>query len=150
LQSLPEQSKINATFSTASLDIGRESMAYDLHLVRTQNWLDAATAPITKADVDALIASDPELSWSTADYVEMPEEAGGTARFYMIQWNGESCFWWHKDQITCAGPNEAQQRKLVRMARVLNAHAIGDDGERYELRKNLFGRERLTTIAADI
>lgn len=40
-------------------------MAYDLHLVRTSDWLDAADAPITKADVDALILADAELSWST-------------------------------------------------------------------------------------
>jgi hypothetical protein len=100
--------------------------------------------------VDALVASDSELSWSTIDYVEMREEKGDTARYYMIQWNGDSCFWWHKDQITCAGPNEAQQRKIVRIARDLNAHAVGDDGERYELRKNLFGQEKLTMIAADV
>jgi hypothetical protein len=125
-------------------------MAYDLHVVRTKHWLDAASAPISKEDVDALIASDPELSWSTTDYVEMRDESGDSARYYMVQWNGASCFCWHKDQITCAGPSEEQQRKLVQIAFALNAYAVGDDGERYEMRKNIFGREKLITNTADV
>jgi len=48
-----------------------EAMAYDLHVVRTKDWLEASSAPITKEDVDALIASDPELEWSTSDYIDM-------------------------------------------------------------------------------
>jgi len=36
-------------------------MPYELHVVRTKNWLDAATHPVTKSDVDAVIASDGEL-----------------------------------------------------------------------------------------
>ncbi|MDO1473785.1 MULTISPECIES: hypothetical protein [Comamonas] len=48
-------------------------MAYDLHLVRTSNWLDATDAPVTKEDVDALLLSDAELAWSM-DYIEMKLE----------------------------------------------------------------------------
>ena len=59
-------------------------MAYDLHIVRTKNWLEASSAPITKQDVDALIASDPELTWSTTDYVDVSDDAGAVARYYMI------------------------------------------------------------------
>jgi hypothetical protein len=123
-------------------------MAYDLHVTRTTDWLQAASAPITKGDADALVNSDPELAWSTSDFVEMNEQ-GTSVRYFMILWNGEPRFWWHKDQITCSGPNEQQQIKLARMARALGAYAVGDDGERYEVRKNLFGREKLITIAAD-
>lgn len=48
-------------------------MAYDLHLVRTSNWLDAADAPVTKEDVDALLLSDAELAWSM-DYIDIKLE----------------------------------------------------------------------------
>ena len=106
-------------------------MAYDLHIVRTKNWLEASSAPISKQDVDALIASDPELTWSTADYVEMRDDAGAVTRYYMIIWRGQPCFWWYRDQIQCSGPDEAQQAKLVQMARALDAFAVGDDGETY-------------------
>jgi hypothetical protein len=108
-------------------------MAYDLHIVRTQNWLEASRAPITKSDVDALIACDPELAWSTTDYVDMSDDAGAVTRYWMITWRGQPCFWWYRDQIQCSGPNEAQISKLVQMSRVLNAHIVGDDGETYPL-----------------
>ena len=106
-------------------------MAYDLHIVRTKDWLEASSAPITKQDVEALIAGDRELAWSTADYVDMTDDAGTVTRYYMITWRGEPCFWWYRDQIRCSGPDEAQQSKLVQMAQALNAFAVGDDGEIY-------------------
>jgi hypothetical protein len=108
-------------------------MAYDLHIVRTNDWTEAASAPITKQDVDALIAADSELAWSTTDYVDMKDEAGVSTRYYMITWRGQACFWWYRDQIQCSGPDDAQQLKLVQMARALNACAVGDDGEIYPL-----------------
>jgi hypothetical protein len=124
-------------------------MAYDLHIVRTKDWLDAASAPITKSDVDALIAGDPELAWSTTDYVDMRDDAGAVTRYWMITWRGQSCFWWYRDQIQCSGPDDAQQMKLARIARALNAHAVGDDGEHYELQRGLFGKEKLVIRDAD-
>jgi hypothetical protein len=106
-------------------------MAYDLHIVRTEDWTDAASAPITKQDVDALIAADAELAWSTSDYVDMKDESEGSTRYYMIEWRGQSCFWWYQDEVRCAGPDEAQTVKLVEMARALKARVVGDDGEVY-------------------
>src|SRR5260370_1248024 len=123
-------------------------MAYDLHIVRTRDWTEAASKPITKEDVDALISGDPELKWSTTDYIDMVDD-GVTARYFMIVWRGSPSFWWYRDQIQCSGADEAQQLKLAQMARALNAHAVGDDGERYELRKNIFGREKLVVVAPD-
>jgi hypothetical protein len=48
-------------------------VAYDIHVVRTKDWLKASESPITKRDVDIAIAADPELEWSTSDYVDMAE-----------------------------------------------------------------------------
>ena len=108
-------------------------MAYDLHIVRTKDWTEAASAPITKQDVDALIAADSELAWSTTDYVDMSDDAGAVTRYWMIIWRGQPCFWWYRDQIQCSGPDDAQQSKLVQMARALGAYAVGDAGETYPL-----------------
>jgi hypothetical protein len=121
-------------------------MAYDLHIVRTKEWTEASSAPITKQDVDALIAADSELAWSTTDYVDMKDEAGVSTRYYMIIWRGSPCFWWYRDQIQCSGPDDAQQLKLAQMARALKAYAVGDDGERYEIKKGFFGKEKLEVI----
>src|SRR3954471_8977508 len=108
-------------------------MAYDLHIVRTKDWTEAASAPITKQDVDALIAADSELAWSTTDYIDMADAAGVSMRYYLIIWRGQPCFWWYRDQIQCSGPDDAQVSKLVQMARAMSAHAVGDDGEIYPL-----------------
>jgi hypothetical protein len=106
-------------------------MAYEVHVVRTRNWLDASCAPITKHDVDSLIAGDPELSWSTADYVDMGDETGTLTRYWMIAWRDQPCFWWYRDQITCSDPDDAQLSKLLHMAQALDALVVGDDGETY-------------------
>lgn len=100
---------------------------------RTENWFDAASAPITKQDMDALIAADSELAWSTTDYVDMSDDAGAVTRYWMITWRGQSCFWWYRDQVQCSGLDEAQISKLVQMSRVLHARVVGDDGEVYPL-----------------
>jgi len=120
-------------------------MPYDLHVVRTSNWLDAATNPITREDVDRLIQSDPELEWSSSDYVEMKQE-GGIGRFYLIAWNGRSCFVWSEDQITCATPDEPQVAKLIGIAERLKANVVGDDGEQYTLSRSLFGKHKIKIV----
>src|SRR5262245_51982479 len=112
-------------------------MAYDLHIVRTKNWTDAAGAPVTKQDVEALIAADSELSWSTKDYIDMADHAGVSTRYYMIAWRGEPCFWWYRDQIRCSGPDEAQISKLVQMSRALGANVVGDEGELHPIEQRI-------------
>lgn len=108
-------------------------MAYDIHIVRTEDWTESANAPITKMDVDGLIAADSDLAWSTNDYVEMADESGESNRYYMIMWRGKPCFWWYRDQILCSGPDDEQVLKLIEISRTLNAFAVGDDGEIYPL-----------------
>jgi len=65
----------------------------------------------------------------------------------MIAWRGQSCFWWYRDQILCSSPDDAQLMKLVQMARALNAYAVGDDGERYEIKKGFLGKEKLGALS---
>lgn len=118
-------------------------MGYELHIVRTEQWSDAAATPITKGDVDQLIASDDSLSWSTTDYIDMADEDGSTSRYYLINWQGEPVFWWWRNEVRCKNPSAAQTLKLAQMAAALGAVLVGDDGERYELGKTLFGRPKV-------
>lgn len=76
----------------------------------------------------------------------MKSDAGETTRYYMIEWNGVSCFWWYRDQIVYSGADEAQIGKLLRISAALNASVVGDDGEKYELRKTLFGKEKILIV----
>ena len=114
-------------------------MGYNLHIVRTENWFDSESDPVTKSDVDRVIASDESLAWSTTDYVDMSDESGAVTRYYMICWNGAPAFWWCRSEITCKNPNESQIVKLHEIARALDAKLVGDEGELYELQKSVLG-----------
>lgn len=107
------------------------TMAYDVHIVRTEHWLDAPNDPVTKEQVDALIASDPELAWSRRDWVDMSDDDGKVTRYYAILWHGGPTFWWYGTEIICSGPSEDQLAKMISMAIELDANVIGDDGEEY-------------------
>ena len=120
-------------------------MAYDLHVVRTAHWLDASTNPISKDEINHLIATGPTLAWSNQEIVDMKSDIE-TIRYNMIEWNGVSCFWWYRDQIVCSGADKAQIGKLLRIAAALSATVVGDDGEKYELRKTIFGKEKIVTV----
>jgi hypothetical protein len=120
-------------------------MGYDLHVVRTGNWFDSATNPVTKTDVDRLISSDGSLSWSTTDYIDMSADDGRVTRYYLICWNGQPTFWWYRSEIRCKNPDESQVLKLLEIAGALGALLIGDDCERYEVKKSLFGKPKVVT-----
>jgi len=79
----------------------------------------------------------------------MRDDNGIEHAYPVVTWKGESCFWWYMDQVLCSNPNEAQQLKLADLAQQLKAYCAGDDGERYELRKSLFGRQRLVIVPAE-
>lgn len=79
----------------------------------------------------------------------MADETGNVTRYFMITWRGAPCFWWYRDQVVCSGPEEAQLIKLVQIARGLGASVIGDDGERYDVKKSLLGREKVITSRRD-
>ena len=116
-----------------------------MHVGRTAKWIEAARQPITRDDVEQLIRSDPELSWSTSDYVGMRDVAK-TPRYYSIKWRGSPSFYWYRDQIISASPNEVQMRKLIRISVRLGALVLGDDNERYILTCTLLGQERVKAI----
>jgi hypothetical protein len=122
-------------------------MPYDLHIVRTKDWLDAADIPITKADVDLLISADSELSWSD-EYVDMLVEDVVT-RFHLISWRGDACFWWYKNEIRFNSRESDKQIKLVKIANLLNAFVVGDDHEHYQLATNANGSFTVKVIDPD-
>lgn len=118
-------------------------MGYDLHIVRTIHWSDSSSDPITKAEVDRLMASDPSLSWSASDHSDMQESDATIVRYFYIKWNGDSVFWWYRSEIIGKNPTEQQIVKLAQIAQALNARLLGDDGERYMLRKSLWGKPKV-------
>jgi hypothetical protein len=106
-----------------------EASSDSVHIVRTDNWLDADRNPITKADVDGLLMRDRELAWKGSDGIRVGL-AGGD-RPGLILWNGKPCFWWNRNEIRCEGPNAKQLAKMIEIAIELDANVVGDDGREY-------------------
>ena len=73
-------------------------------------------------------------------------QTGTVARYFFIVWKGQPCFWWYRSQVLCKNPKEPQIAKMVTMARALRAYVVGDDKERYKLRRSLFGRGKVVII----
>jgi hypothetical protein len=108
--------------------------------------MDAAKLPIVRREVVNLVEQDPELKWSNTEYVDLRDKNGTIIRLPYIKWHGTSCFLWRLDQILCRNPDEAQTAKMIRIAEALEAVVVGDHGERYTLRRKLFGRSSVETI----
>jgi hypothetical protein len=121
-------------------------MGYDLHVARTLDWLEAARIPIEREDIARMIGADPELTWSSSDYADVKGESGAVIRIPAICWRGTPCFWCGTGEIICRNPDDEQIVKLIQIADVLKAHVIGDDGERYVMRRSLFGRGKVQTL----
>jgi hypothetical protein len=120
-------------------------MSYDIHVVRTRDWLDAAQKPISREEVDAVIQADSELAWSTTDYIDMRGDDGQVTRFYAILWKMKPCFYWLRSEVQCSGPDEKQIIKLVEIAKKLDAFVVGDEDELYEVKRTIFGGSKLIT-----
>jgi hypothetical protein len=123
-------------------------MGYDLHVIRTTDWTDAASDPITKDEVDRMVQADPELAWSQSDYADMMDDAGTVVRYFMITWRKSPVFWWYRDQIMCKNAAKKQIIKLVHIARALKARVVGDDGESYDVKKGILGGEKIIITPA--
>jgi len=89
---------------------------HTVHVIRTEHWSSAASDPITREHVNALLASDATLAWTTGD---------------RIAWHGIPCFWWNRHEIRSDRPSEKQLAKLIEIAIELDANVIGDDGREY-------------------
>ena len=113
-------------------------MGYELHVVRTNTWLESAQDPVTRPQVEQVVLADPELTWSTTDHLN--------GNYDFIQWNGDSCFYWEKDQIIGKSLQEPQIVKLSKIAKALDAQLIGDEDEQYLLQRSFFGRESVKVI----
>jgi hypothetical protein len=99
--------------------------------VRTERWLDAADDPITKPQVDALLAADPELEWATDVWDKISTDSTIMNRAIALRWRGQACFWWYRHGIRCTAPNAEQLAKMIGMAVELDANVIGTDGTEY-------------------
>ena len=98
-------------------------MGYNLYLTRADAWYDAESRPISREDWAAVVAADADLEWSRTDYVELESEAG-VVREYPAIWlrhPDRIPFWYDSGAIETKNPDQLTIRKLVELARRLDA-----------------------------
>ncbi|MEP6939138.1 MAG: hypothetical protein ABI846_05195 [Rudaea sp.] len=99
---------------------------------------------LPKPVVDAVVAADPELAWVNSADAVATEGAPSVKR--PISWKGKPCFSYGAMWLECEDPDGATMRKLLHVAAAFNGHVFSDTGERIELRKGMFGGEKIVTI----
>jgi hypothetical protein len=77
-----------------------------------------------------VVSSDPTLTISTTDYLERKLPDGSIQRLHPVLWN-ERAFWFMDHKIVVKNPEDDVLTKMLEIARRLQAHVVGDDGETY-------------------
>jgi hypothetical protein len=100
-------------------------MGYDLHITRAEDWPQSEQNPITLEEWLAVVEEDPELA---------PWDAYPNSHFAL--WSGDSKHehpWmdWSRGKIYSKNPDAPLIRKMVSIARRLNARVIGQESEVY-------------------
>lgn len=102
-------------------------MGYDLHITRKEDWSDEDGPTISEAEWRRVIEEDPELRLDTETSCTMYD-----GEYVFAAWNGEpGAFGYYNGEITTKNPTDAFIRKMVAIAKRLNANVQGDEGERY-------------------
>ena len=106
----------------ASSVIRPRTLGYDLHITRRAEWSDDDGPSITLDEWLAYIRSDPAVT---------PDPDNGPQDF-LVSVGAEPCpLWWDRGELLTKHPDKAFIRKMVSIARALNARVVGDDGEEY-------------------
>ncbi|HFN3654586.1 TPA: hypothetical protein ACHFTV_001460 [Klebsiella pneumoniae] len=105
-------------------------MGWELHIIRTENWFDSASNPISSEEWLQLVNDDKELSIDRKN-----------GEFFAI-WSGqseqnESWLDWNDGRISTKHPDEALYCKMLQIAEKLNAVVIDEDDHKYLLPSDL-------------
>ncbi|MEI7188048.1 hypothetical protein [Dickeya dianthicola] len=105
-------------------------MGWELHIVRTENWFDSASNPISSEEWLQIIHDDEELSIDK-----------NNRDFYAI-WSGHSerdepWLDWNDGRISTKHPDEALYCKMLQIAKKLNAVVVDEDDHKYILPTDL-------------
>jgi hypothetical protein len=109
-------------------------MGYDLHITRAKLWTDDAH-PIALAEWAAYVSGDPELDMTGVAETPTPDgilryENPGLAVWRSPE-SGQVWFDLRHGNVVVKNPDDATIEKMVAVARRLNAHVQGDEGETY-------------------
>ncbi|ENL6781637.1 hypothetical protein AB5Q74_003532 [Salmonella enterica] len=105
-------------------------MGWELHIIRSENWFDSASNPISSEEWLQLVDDDKELSIDRKN-----------GAFFAI-WSGqseqnESWLDWNDGRISTKHPDEALYCKMLQIAEKLNAVVVDEDDHKYLLPSDL-------------
>ncbi|HHT1169434.1 TPA: hypothetical protein ACTYB9_004098 [Klebsiella michiganensis] len=110
-------------------------MGGELHIVRTENWFDSASDPISSEEWLQLVNGHKELSIDSKN-----------GDFFAI-WSGQSEHdepWldWSDGRISTKHPDENLYCKMLQVAEKLNAIVVEEDNHKYLLPSDLINPSR--------
>ncbi|MHC7573692.1 hypothetical protein ACYA0V_20255 [Klebsiella pneumoniae] len=113
-------------------------MGWELYIIRTDNWFDSASNPISSEEWLQLVDDDKELSIDRKN-----------VEFFAI-WSVQSEHnepWldWNDGRISTKHPDEALYCKKLHIADKLNAVVVDEDDHKYLLPSDLINPSRATS-----
>jgi hypothetical protein len=119
-------------------------MGYDLHIHRSEDWLDAKVNPISLDEWLAVARGDDELEALTDN------GAGRERSVFGVRSEPGPWLAWDEGEIFSKNPTTPVVIKMVELASSLGACVTGDDGESYDASGNAEPLERLEVPQADL
>lgn len=116
------------------------NVGYDVHITRAEHWTESESSPITLLEWLRYIASDIELRLDNfaevgVDGATVRYDNDGLAVWTAFSGHGQNgnmaWFDYRNGEIVVKNPSEELLGKMKRIATVLHANVIGDDGEFY-------------------
>jgi hypothetical protein len=115
-------------------------MGYDVHITRAKHWTESESAPITLDEWLGYVASDPEMRLDNFAEAEVEGdilryENEGVAVWMAYTGHGlkgnMAWFDYWRGSVVVKNPDDEILGKMRRIASVLGAKVIGDEGELY-------------------
>ena len=114
-------------------------MGYDVHITRAEHYWDSKQQPILESEWLAVVHADPTLEVDTLSYSDRRTEGGAIERQHPVAWLGHPdqtptnpSFWYEDGEISRKRVDDPIIKKMIEIARKLDARVVGDDGEEYD------------------
>ena len=116
-------------------------MGYDVHITRTEHWLDSKDNPIPLPEWLKYVESDPEMRPDKVAVARVRRKPVLTYRSEgLAVWvaypkhdpeGNMAWFDWREGRIVVKNPDDELLGKMKRVAAHFGAFVVGDDGEHY-------------------
>ena len=113
-------------------------MGYDVHITKAKEWLGSKRTPILESEWLALVSADETLEVDIQSYSGRDSEDGTSRRQHPVMWLAHTdpqgdhpSFWYEDGRIFRKNPDDPTLKKMIEIARQLDAKVLGDEEEEY-------------------